>query len=113
VTCVQNVCSLGCFLPLSGHQCCAALFGYDLLLGCISLSGSWPHLADVWLVLLFLFVLVTVMQEIPISLLSSRVEQSPGVQTLRGCSAVVSAHTDHPPSCTQSICVFLLHGAQV
>lgn len=29
---------------------------YDLLLGCISPAGSWPHFTDVWHVLLcFLF----------------------------------------------------------
>lgn len=100
-------------MPLSGHRCCAVPFGYDLLLGYISLPGSWPPLADVWHVLLFLFVLVTVMQEIPISLLSSCVEQSPGVQTLRGCSAVVSAHTHHPLSCAQSMCFLVTRSTSV
>lgn len=60
-----------------------------------------------------LFIHVIVQQEIPISLLSSRVEQSPGEQTPRSCSTVVSAHTHHSPSCAQSVCVFLLRRARV
>lgn len=50
---------------------------------------------------------VIVKQEIPISSLSFCVEQSPGEQTPRSCSTVVSAHTHHSPNWIQSVCVFL------